>query len=168
MLRPLRMPPIAIFLIVVSVLFGLLRGQVWAQPQNQVVIASRSQTSLLAKIDRLLKIFADPTAFPTPSPSPTLRITAPALIEKAESLHFAALDYQFLACRLLKLAKQHLAVGDSAKAEESVGNAHRCYQVATALRRDSQAVLDGTYSAVETATDGVKTVSYTHLTLPTN
>ncbi len=123
--------------------------------------AATSQSARLAKVDRLMRLFADSAPFPDPSVGATLRITAPALVNKVESLHFAALDYQFLAVRALRMAKQHFKNGDDTRAEKLVENGKRYYRIATALRRDSQSILDGTYSANQTALEGVKEACHT-------
>jgi hypothetical protein len=71
------------------------------------------------------------------------------LVEKADSLYFAALDYQFLAVKCLRYANEFLNKGDISKADKYVAKAEKYYRLALALRRDSQTVLDGTYSAAQ-------------------
>lgn len=134
-------------------------GSVVSPPGSSV--PSRDIAALSQQADRLLRVFTDPAPFPAPPVRETLRITAPDLVENVESLHFAALDYQFLSARSLRLAKQYVGIGDYPRAPTCIENAQRYYRIATALHRDSQATLDGTYSAVQIDTEGVKTACQT-------
>jgi len=122
-------------------------------------------SNLSQQINRKREIFADSSVFPKPHVSLTLRAMAPDLVEKVETLYLAALDYQFLSLKSLRYARASLDDSDLAMAKNYTEKADRYYRVAVALQRDSQAVLDGTYSAAETATKGVKDACQTATTL---
>jgi len=122
-------------------------------------------SNLSQQINRKREIFADSSVFPKPHVSLTLRAMAPDLVEKVETLYLAALDYQFLSLKSLRYARASLDDSDLAMAKNYTEKADRYYRVAVALQRDSQAVLDGTYSAAETATKGIKDACQTATTL---
>lgn len=113
-------------------------------------IANSEEKEKLAKqIDVRVKVYSDKKVFPSPPISLTLRMTAPHLVEKVETIYFSALDYQFLSLRSLRYAKEFLNAGDTSKANKYIEKADRYYRLATSLQRDSLAVLDTTYSAAE-------------------
>ncbi|OHB73403.1 MAG: hypothetical protein A2Z25_01330 [Planctomycetes bacterium RBG_16_55_9] len=116
--------------------------------------ADRNEIS--QRIHKKRQLFSDRAAFLPPHVSPILRVTNRDLVAQAENLYFEALDYQFLSLKCLRHAQVFLDNGDVDKANGYIQKADRNYVVASALRRDSQIVLDGTYSTAETATKGVK------------
>ncbi len=123
------------------------------------------RSKLSQQINKRRGLFADSSAFPKPPVSLGLRASASSLVERVETIHFAALDYQFLSLKSLRYASTCLKEGDLARAKYYIETADRHYKVAVALQRDSQSVLDGTYSAAETATKGVKDACQTATTL---
>jgi len=120
---------------------------------------------MASPLNRRRELSADSSVFPKPHVSLTLRAMAPDLVEKVETLYLAALDYQFLSLKSLRYARASLDDSALAMAKNYTEKADRYYRVAVALQRDSQAVLDGTYSAAETATKGVKDACQTATTL---
>jgi len=122
-------------------------------------------SQLSQMINKRRGLFADSAAFPKPHVSLGLRASASSLVERVETIHLAALDYQYLSLKSLRYARTCLDEGNLAMAKYYIEKADRYYRVAVALQRDSQGVLDGTYSAVETVTKGLKDACQTATTL---
>ena len=110
---------------------------------------SEEKEKLVKQIDVRVKVYSDKNVFPSPPISLTLRMTAPNLVEKVETIYFSALDYQFLSLRTLRYAKYFLDKGDMPKANKYIEKADRYYRLATSLQRDSLTVLQSTISAAE-------------------
>lgn len=96
-----------------------------------------------------LKTYSNKDSFPLPPISLTLRLTTPELVEKVETIHFTALDYQFFSLRSLRFAKEFLNEGKIAESKKYLEKADRFYKLATSLQGDSLAVLDSTYSTAQ-------------------
>jgi len=110
---------------------------------------SGEKEKIARQIDTKLKAYSDKDSLPPPYISVTLRMTAPDLVEKVDNIYLSALDYQVLSLKSLRYAKDFLNEGDIFKANKYVKKADRYYKLATAVWRDSLAVLDSTYSAAE-------------------
>ena len=110
---------------------------------------SEGKENLVQQIDTRLKVYSDKNLLPPLPISITLRMTAPDLVEKAESIHFAALDYQFLSLKSLRYARYFLNEDDIPQASKYIEKADRYYKLATLLQKDSLAVLQSTISVAE-------------------
>ena len=141
------------------------RNRGLSQGADQVGTQTLDRSQLSQQINRRRGLFADASAFPKPYVSLSLRASASGLVERVEAIHLAALDYQYLSLKSLRFASTSLEEGELARAKYYIEKADRYYRVAVALQRDSQSVLDGTYSAAETATKGVKDACQTATTL---
>ncbi len=139
-------------------------GWAWPKPragQNERGMTTTERQVYKEKIQKLRRLFADPTSLPQPRVPLVVRARHPELIAKADNLYLAALDYQFLSLRCLRYAENFLETGDATKTDASIAKAQKYYSVASALRRDSQAVANGIQSVVETELEGVRNASQT-------
>ncbi len=110
---------------------------------------SEQKKKLIQQIDVRLKVYSDKNLLPSLPISTTLRMMAPDLVEKAESIHFAAFDYQFLSLKSLRYARYFLDEDDMFQTSKYIEKADRYYKLATSLQKDSLAVLQSTISVAE-------------------
>jgi len=136
-----KMKRIRGFLVVLMIFFVIVK--------ESIAFRVSDSSEMALQIEKNMKAYADPTPFTFPPISTILRMTAPELVEKVETLYFSAIDYQVLSLRSLRFAKEFLRENNLSKANEYLERAERYYKLATAICRGSYDVLDTTYDAAQ-------------------